>query len=97
MGHRRFLEKGHKFRLSWTRFSGEVEERDAPATLVGQDILNQLKGANVKFGKVLESTEKYGGKRNRKKKMLKKDRDNGGRKVYFLIFLIGSPICCAII
>ncbi|XP_058787440.1 uncharacterized protein LOC131661819 isoform X1 [Vicia villosa] len=76
MGHRRFLEKGHKFRLSRSRFNGKVELRDAPATLSGLDILNQLKGVNVAFGKVLESKDKDGGKRKRKKKTI----DEGPRQ-----------------
>ncbi|XP_050876050.1 uncharacterized protein LOC127079715 [Lathyrus oleraceus] len=83
MGHLRFLQKGHKLRLSRSRFNGKVEQRDAPATLLGQDILNQLKGANVTFGKVLESKEKDGGKRKRKKKIVEGPRQWRKKSIFF--------------
>lgn len=69
MGHRRFLQKGHKFRLNRSRFNGKVEQRDPPITLSGSDILKQLEGINVTFGKILEPTDK-GKKRTRGKKLV---------------------------
>ncbi|XP_050895866.1 uncharacterized protein LOC127102549 [Lathyrus oleraceus] len=60
-----------------------VEQRDTPATLIGEDILNQLKGANVTFGKVLESKEKDGGKRKRKKKIVEGPRQWRKKSIFF--------------
>ena len=51
MGHRRFLSRGHKFRLNKGCFDGHVEERDPPIVLSGLDILKQVEGMEVIFGK----------------------------------------------
>ncbi|XP_025661384.1 uncharacterized protein [Arachis hypogaea] len=37
MGHRRFLNQGHKYRLDRNRFDGQVEGRDPPKKLSGTD------------------------------------------------------------
>nr|KYP44931.1 hypothetical protein KK1_033565 [Cajanus cajan] len=59
MGHRRFLERGHKFRLMKNHFDGTIEERDAPRLLSGSEILKQIDN----YLKDLELNCK--GKRNR--------------------------------
>ncbi|RDY06303.1 hypothetical protein CR513_09720, partial [Mucuna pruriens] len=63
VGHRRFLERSHKFRLMKKHFDGTIEERDAPKLLSGSEILKQLDDINVTFESNLESNIK--GKRNR--------------------------------
>jgi len=55
MGHRRFLPKDHRFRLSQTLFNGSTELRDAPSSLSGSDIFKQVEGVNLTFGKPLET------------------------------------------
>nr|XP_029144822.1 uncharacterized protein LOC112708962 [Arachis hypogaea] len=57
LGHRRFLERGHKFRLSRAKFNGNIELRDPPAVLTGSEILEQLEGINVSFGKELQASK----------------------------------------
>ncbi|XP_072052067.1 uncharacterized protein [Arachis hypogaea] len=57
LGHCHFLERGHKFRLSRTKFNGKHELRDSPATLTGSEILDQLEGINVSFGKELQTSK----------------------------------------
>jgi len=54
MGHRRFLHKDHKFRLSCSLFDGRTELREAPEHLSGSGIFEQVQGINVTFGKPLE-------------------------------------------
>ncbi|KAL4294431.1 hypothetical protein AHAS_Ahas18G0227400 [Arachis hypogaea] len=57
LGHRRFLERGHKFRLSRAKFNGKVELRDSLAALIGSEILEQLESINVSFGKELQASK----------------------------------------
>ncbi|KAK7281307.1 hypothetical protein RIF29_09160 [Crotalaria pallida] len=57
MGHRRFLERGHKFRVNRSSFDGEIEHRGPPIKLTGSDILKQLEGINVTFGKPIVQKE----------------------------------------
>ncbi|XP_072084399.1 uncharacterized protein [Arachis hypogaea] len=57
LGHRRFLERGHKFRLSRAKFNRKVELRDSPAALTESEILEQLEGINVSFGKELHANK----------------------------------------
>ena len=68
MGHRRFLERGHKFRLNRAHFNGTIEHRDPPIVLSGSEIFKQLEGINVAFGKTLQSNDK--GKRARGKTLV---------------------------
>ncbi|KAK7258274.1 hypothetical protein RIF29_23845 [Crotalaria pallida] len=68
MGHRRFLERGHKFRVNRSIFDGEIEHRGPPIKLTGSDILKQLEGINVTFGKPI--VQKVNGKRKRGKKIV---------------------------
>ncbi|RDX89557.1 hypothetical protein CR513_28700, partial [Mucuna pruriens] len=63
LGHRQFLERGHKFRLMKKHFDSTIEERGAPKLLSGSEILKQLQDINVTFESNLESNIK--GKRNR--------------------------------
>ena len=55
MGHQRFLDAGHKFRLQRKRFNGKQDRRPPPKCLSGADIVEQL--ANVhqcEFGKPID-------------------------------------------
>jgi hypothetical protein len=42
MGHRRFLDRGHKFRLNKVRFDNQQDMRSPPKTLSGHEILAQI-------------------------------------------------------
>ncbi|XP_057719684.1 uncharacterized protein LOC130934112 [Arachis stenosperma] len=77
LGHRRFLETGHKFRLSRAKFNGKVELRDPPAVLTGSEILEQLEGINVSFGKELQESKV---KRIRRKVVEEDDESGMWRK-----------------
>ncbi|XP_068498546.1 uncharacterized protein [Phaseolus vulgaris] len=68
MGHRRFLHKEHRFRLSRSLFDGRTELSEAPEHLSGSDIFKQVEGINVTFGKPLEPTDTS--KRGRGKNVL---------------------------
>jgi len=57
MGHRRFLPKEHRFRLSRYFFNGRNELRDEPTSLSGSDIFKQVEGISVTFGKPIEHTD----------------------------------------
>nr|KYP46553.1 hypothetical protein KK1_031844 [Cajanus cajan] len=61
MGHRRFLNQRHKFRLVRSRFKGNVENRNPPLAITGMDVLQQVENLNVVFGKQPE--EEVRGKR----------------------------------
>ncbi|XP_057723471.1 uncharacterized protein LOC130939378 [Arachis stenosperma] len=58
MGHRRFLNQGHKYRLDRNRFDGQVEGRDPPKKLSGTDVLRQQSNVHVSFGKSSSVTSK---------------------------------------
>ncbi|XP_050891314.1 uncharacterized protein LOC127096820 [Lathyrus oleraceus] len=51
MGHRRFLNQRHRFRLNRIHFNGEQEIRSPPRTLSGHQIFEQVKEVKVVFGK----------------------------------------------
>ncbi|WMV26375.1 hypothetical protein MTR67_019760 [Solanum verrucosum] len=76
MGHRRFLESGHRFRLQRLRFNGKIEQREPPITLSGSDILKQMEGIPVNFRKKPEMNNK----RKRAKGKLVKDESRQWRK-----------------
>ncbi|XP_025616664.1 uncharacterized protein [Arachis hypogaea] len=59
MGHRRFLNRDHKYRQDRSRFDGKVDDRSPPTKLTGKDVLRQLEGVPVSQGKV----QVVGGKR----------------------------------
>lgn len=59
MGHRRYLERNHKFRRDKISFDGTQELRDAPVPLSGSMVLQQLQNIENKFGKL---EKKKGGK-----------------------------------
>ncbi|XP_052116462.1 uncharacterized protein LOC107484265 [Arachis duranensis] len=63
IGHRRFLNQRHRFRLNRVRFNGEQEFCNPPKRLSGLDILEQVKDINVTFGRKEEA--KVRGKRRR--------------------------------
>nr|XP_025662175.1 uncharacterized protein LOC112757838 [Arachis hypogaea] len=67
IGHRRFLGRQHRFRLSRVRFDGHTEERDLPAKLSGSEILAQVENLDVTFGKKEKLNKK--GKRGRQATM----------------------------
>jgi len=61
MGHRRFLDFGHRFRLRGIhRFNGKPETRGPPKLYTGSDVLKQVQNINVIFGKKkkVKSTKK---------------------------------------
>ncbi|XP_058770484.1 uncharacterized protein LOC131644106 isoform X1 [Vicia villosa] len=51
MGHRRFLDRRHRFRLNKIRFNGEQEMRSPPRTLSGHEVFEQVKDVEVVYGK----------------------------------------------
>jgi len=52
MGHRRFLPKGHKWRRNKISFNNQVENRDPPVPLTGEQVLQQYESfEQVTFGK----------------------------------------------
>ncbi|CAI8589347.1 unnamed protein product [Vicia faba] len=51
MGHRRFLDRRHRFRLNKIRFNGEQEMRSPPRTLSGHEVFEKVKDVEVIFGK----------------------------------------------
>ena len=51
MGHRHFLNTGHKFRLARGRFDGRIENRTPPVAITGADVLLQVEHVDVVFGK----------------------------------------------
>ena len=56
MGHRRFLERSHKFRLMKKHFDGTIEERGAPKLVSWLEILKQLDA--ITFDCNLESSSR---------------------------------------
>ena len=51
MGHRRWLSRGHRFRLNRVRFNGQLENRDPPKKFSGTEILRQIEAVDVTLGK----------------------------------------------
>ncbi|XP_072071802.1 uncharacterized protein [Arachis hypogaea] len=58
MGHHRFLNKGHKYRLDRNRFDRQVEGGDPPKKLFGTDVLRQQSNVHVSFWKISTVTSK---------------------------------------
>ena len=54
MESRRFLSRGHKFRLQKSKFNGKVEKQDPPKIFSCIDILGQVAELDVTFGKTQE-------------------------------------------
>lgn len=54
MGHRRFLPYKHAFRKDKKSFDGTEEHERAPPRLIGSDVLNELNGYEIKFGKLVK-------------------------------------------
>lgn len=67
MGHRRFLEKNHKFRHDMLSFNGNQEFRDSPIPLSGFKIVEQLQNVENVFGKNRNSDKR---KRKRGKEII---------------------------
>ncbi|XP_061343726.1 uncharacterized protein LOC133289743 [Gastrolobium bilobum] len=51
MGHRRFLDQRHRFRLNRIRFNGQQELRHPPKIISGFDVLDQVQNVDVIFGR----------------------------------------------
>ncbi|XP_028074698.1 uncharacterized protein LOC114277071 [Camellia sinensis] len=66
MGHRRFLDKDHRFRKDRASFDGKQEIESAPDILSGFEIMMQTEDLDYKFGKT---------KANEKNKKRKKQAD----------------------
>ena len=49
MGHCRFLDRRHRFRLNKVRFDGEQEMRSPPVTLSGHQVLQQVENIKGHF------------------------------------------------
>ncbi|XP_025703438.1 uncharacterized protein [Arachis hypogaea] len=58
MGHRRFLNQGHKYRVDRKRFDRQVESRDPPMKYYGTDVLRQQSNLQVSFGNISTLTAK---------------------------------------
>lgn len=58
MGHRRWLEKDHNYRLQNDRFDGTIEKEGPPTQLTRSDILKQVSGCRFKYGKPNNSSKK---------------------------------------
>ena len=81
IGHRRFLEAYHKWRVNKTSFNKSVDRRPPPVLLTGHDILDELSGVENVFGKDAK------GKRKRGERYLVYQ---GGGRASSLNFLIGG-------
>jgi hypothetical protein len=60
MGHRRFLEPDHKWRVNRTSFNKRAERRPPPIPLSGHDVLEELSGCVNVFGKNEKGKRKRG-------------------------------------
>ncbi|KAJ9561926.1 hypothetical protein OSB04_007086 [Centaurea solstitialis] len=58
MGHRRFLPMKHVFRNDKKSFDGTVEHERPPRCLTGSDILHELDGYDINFGKLVKDNPK---------------------------------------
>ena len=63
MGHRRFFEHGHKFRMNRIRFNGQQELRTPLRLISSVEIFQQVKDIDVTFGWCADI--QLGGKRRR--------------------------------
>lgn len=55
MGHRRYLPTDHAFRRDKNSFDGTEEQDRQPRGLRGQEVLDELDGVEIKFGKLVKS------------------------------------------
>ena len=60
MGHHRFLEANHKWRINKTFFNKSVETRPPPIPLIGHDILDELSGVENVFEKDAKGKRRRG-------------------------------------
>ena len=63
MGHRRFLRRNHPYRRDARSFDGTVEEGEAPGRMSGSEVLQELDGLSVEFGK----GDPIGGKKRKRR------------------------------
>ncbi|XP_071689874.1 uncharacterized protein [Rutidosis leptorrhynchoides] len=54
MAHRRWLESLHPFRMDKDSFDGTEEREGPPRSLTGEQVLAELKGFEIKFGKLVK-------------------------------------------
>nr|XP_043612588.1 uncharacterized protein LOC122584570 [Erigeron canadensis] len=55
MGHRRYLSCDHYFRKDKKSFDGTEEQERQPRGLTGSEVLDELHGFEIKFGKLVKS------------------------------------------
>ncbi|XP_025682531.1 uncharacterized protein [Arachis hypogaea] len=79
MGHRRFLNRDHKYRQDRSRFDGKVDDRSPPTKLTGRDVLRQLEGVPVSQGKV----QAVAGKRRRGQQTVVQDESPWKKRSVF--------------
>lgn len=92
MGYHRFLESDHKFCHESYSLDNNKEFDFAPTPLFGADVLNQIEGYAIAFGKKAEDTS---GKR--KGMIILTSQRSGRRKVYCFYYLIGRTFSYIII
>ena len=51
MGHRRYLPNNHIFRNDMDSFDGTIEKEKPPSRMTGLDVIEELNGYEIKFGK----------------------------------------------
>ncbi|KAK9073871.1 hypothetical protein SSX86_006465 [Deinandra increscens subsp. villosa] len=54
MGHRRYLARDHAFRKDKKSFDGTEEQERQPRRLTGSEVLDELDGYEIKFGKLVK-------------------------------------------
>jgi Transposase family tnp2 len=54
MRHHRFLTRYHPYRRKKEAFDGKVETRQAPVSLFGKEVYNEVKNINNQFGKTVK-------------------------------------------
>ena len=95
IGYRRFLNKGHKFRLNHNLFNGTNELRDGPEPFSGSNIWNQVEGVNVTFGKTLDPIDTS--KRARGKNVVQVGAEQWRKRSIFFELRYCRPTCYAIV
>ena len=82
MGHRRFLNKDHRFRKDRVSFDGTQEMELAPTIPSGKDVIMQTEGFNFCFGK------KHTKKTTKRKKGEENEEDLNTRKKRSIFFTL---------
>ena len=82
MGHRRFLDKDHRFRKDRVSFDGTQEMEPAPTIPSGKDVIMQTEGFNFCFGK------KHAKKTTKRKKGEENEEDLNAWKKRIIFFTL---------